>query len=103
MVRDVDHRGANQDPTSAVTLAARAWQAWTRGQEASAQTFAQAAKVAVRHRPRKDRQQVQVVALAVIGDLDRASGLASEHLAEFPGDELIHQVQAWAAGRRRGI
>ena len=32
----------------------------------------------------------------VIGDLDRASGLASEHLAEFPGDELIQQVRAWA-------
>jgi hypothetical protein len=57
----------------------------------------------MRHRPRKERQQVQVVALAVTGDLDRASGLAAEHLAGFPGDELIRQVQAWAAGRRRGI
>jgi hypothetical protein len=89
---------ADRDSTQAVTLAARAWQAWTQGQVASAQTFAQAAKVAVRQRPRKERQQVQAVALAVIGDLDRASGLASEHLAEFPGDELIQQVRAWATG-----
>lgn len=94
---------ANRDPTAAVTLAARAWQAWTRGHVASAQTLAQAATAAVRQRPRQERQQVQVVALAVTGDLDRASGLAAEHLAEFPGDELIHHVQAWAAGRRRGI
>jgi len=35
-----------------------------------------------------------VVHLAVTGDLDRASGLAAEHLAEFPGDELIRRVQA---------
>jgi hypothetical protein len=87
---------ADRDSTPAVTLAARAWQAWTQGQVASAQAFAQAAEVAVRQRPRKERQQVQVVALAVIGDLDRASGLASEHLAEFPGDELIQQMRAWA-------
>jgi hypothetical protein len=94
---------ADRDSPSAVALAAQAWQAWTQGHVASAQTFAQAAMVAVRQRPRKERQQVQVVALAVVGDLDRASGLASEHLAEFPGDELVDQVRAWATGRRRGI
>jgi len=94
---------ANRDPTAALTLAARAWQAWTQGHVASAQAFARAATVAVRQGPRRERQQVQVVALAVIGDLDRASGLAAEHLAEFPGDELIRQIQAWVAGRRRGI
>ena len=90
---------ADRDPIPAVTLAARAWQAWTRGQLASARAFAQAAEVAVRHRPRKERQQVQVITLAVCGDLDRASGLAAEHLAEFPGDELIRQVRAWARPR----
>ena len=94
---------ADRDSTAAVMLAAQAWQAWTQGQVASAQAFAQAAKVAVRHRPRKERQQVQIVVLAVIGDLDRASGLAAEHLAEFPGDELIQRVQVWATGRGPGI
>jgi hypothetical protein len=88
---------ADRDSTPAVTLAAQAWQAWTQAHVAPAQAFAQAAKVAVRQRPRKERQQVQVVALAVAGDLDRASGLASEHLAEFPGDELVQQVRAWAS------
>ena len=95
---------ANRDPASAVTLAAQAWRTWTQGQMAAAQTLLRAAQIAVQDRPRKERQQIQVVALAVIGDLDRASGLASEHLAEFPDDGLVHQVQTWAAaGRRRGM
>jgi hypothetical protein len=42
---------ADRDSTPAVTLAARAWQAWTQGQVASAQALARAAEVAVRRRP----------------------------------------------------
>ncbi len=94
---------ADRDPASAVTLATQAWQAWTQGQATAAQELARAAQETVQQRPRKERQQVQVVALAISGDLDRASGLASEHLAEYPSDELIHQVQAWATGRRSGL
>jgi hypothetical protein len=44
---------------------------------------------------RKERQQIQIVGLAVAGDTDRATALIAEHLAEFPGDELIGFVQAW--------
>jgi len=83
-----------EGPSVALTLAARAWGAWTRGNIATAQRLASSAVGAVRRRPRRERQQVQVVHLAVTGDLDRASGLAAEHLAEFPGDELIRRVQA---------
>ena len=91
----------NHDPAPAGTLAARAWQAWARGHVAAAHALARAAQAAVPQNSRRERQQAQIVALAVTGDLDRASGLASEHLAEFPGDELIAQVQLWTAGRRR--
>jgi predicted aconitase with swiveling domain len=48
-----------------------------------------------------ERQLVQIVQLAVDGDTDRASGLIAEHLAEFPGDQLIGRIQAWMSGRRR--
>jgi len=89
----------NREPAPAGTRAAQAWQAWARGRVAAAHALARAAQAAVRHSSRRERQQVQVVALAVTGDLDRASGLASEHLAEFPGDELVAQVQRWTAGR----
>jgi len=44
---------------------------------------------------RKERQQIQIVGLAVAGDTDRATALIAEHLAEFPDDELIGLVQAW--------
>lgn len=83
-----------QDPDAALTLAAQAWQAWAQGNKATAQRLASAAVAAVQRQPRRERQHVQVVHLAVTGDLGRASGLAAEHLAEFPDDELIRRVRA---------
>lgn len=38
---------------------------------------------------RRERQHLDIVAAAVAGRLDRASGLAAEHLVEYPGDRLI--------------
>jgi hypothetical protein len=39
---------------------------------------------------RRERQLVEIAALVVTGDMDRAGGLALEHVAEFPGDaELL--------------
>jgi hypothetical protein len=42
---------------------------------------------------RRYRQVVEIAALVVAGDRERAAGLALEHAAEFPGDgELLAHV-----------
>jgi hypothetical protein len=87
----------------ALTAARLAWQAWTGGDLATAQGLAREANLAARRRPRRERQQVQIVQLAVAGDMSRASGLIAEHLAEFPGDRLISRVSAGISGRGRGL
>jgi hypothetical protein len=79
---------------SAGTLADMAWQALAGGDPAGAQSFARAAVAAAHGRSRKERQQAQIVQLAVTGHRTRASGLIAEHLAEFPGDELIQRIKA---------
>lgn len=68
------------DALPAATLAGMAWQAWAAADTAAA----------------------QIVQLTVEGDTNRASGLIAEHLAEFPGDQLISGIQAWMSGRRSG-
>lgn len=42
---------------------------------------------------RRQRQQVQIVRLAIAGDTERATALIAEHLAEFPDDELIGSLK----------
>jgi hypothetical protein len=91
------------DAAPLVTLAARAWEAWLQGHAAQARSLARAASSAARQRPRRQRQQIQIVQLAVEGDWERASGLAAEHLAEFPGDQLIRSLLATASGYRRSL
>ena len=91
------------DAVPAAKLALEAWQAWIAGDAAAAQPLARAAAVAARGRPRRERQLAQIVQLAVDGDTARASGLTAEHLAEFPGDQLIGRVQAGVSGRRGGV
>jgi hypothetical protein len=90
------------DALPAAELARKAWQAWVAGDAATAQPLARAATAAARGRPRRERQLIQIVQLAVDGNADRASGLIAEHLAEFPGDQLMGRVQAWTSGRRGG-
>lgn len=51
-----------------------------------------ATRVAQRY-SRYERQRLQIVRLAFAGAWDRADGLASEHLAEFDGDELIQALR----------
>jgi hypothetical protein len=75
------------------TLAALAWDAAIRGQTAEAATLASRAASAAAARGRRARQQVDVVCVAVAGDAARAHGLAAEHLAEFPDDQLVRRVQ----------
>jgi hypothetical protein len=49
---------------------------------------------------RRERQHLDVVAAVLAGDTDRATGLAAEHLLEFPGDRLVaalaEGVAPWA-------
>lgn len=88
------------DALPATRLAGMAWRAWVAGDAAAAQPLARAASAAARGQPRRQRQLAEIVRLAVDGDTDRASGLVAEHLAEFPGDQLIGRVQAWMTSRR---
>jgi hypothetical protein len=60
----------------------------------SARRIVAAASAAAQLRPRQERQAVEIVALAIGGDLDRAGGLAAEHVAEFPNDDLARAVHA---------
>ena len=51
---------------------------------------------------RRDRQIVQIAALVVAGQRERAAGLTHEHTVEFPGDaELLALVTA--AARNLGL
>lgn len=46
-----------------------------------------------RTRARRDRQIVEIAALIIAGDGERAAGLALEHTAEFPEDaDLLEQI-----------
>jgi hypothetical protein len=87
------------DAVPPVPLATRAWEAWLRGDAARARALAHAASAAVHLRPRRQRQQIQIVQLAIDCDWDRATGLAAEHLAEFPRDQLIRRLLASLSGR----
>lgn len=47
---------------------------------------------------RRERQHLEIVGDAIMGSLERAGGLAREHLAEFPTDRLIAAIfvaEAW--------
>ena len=87
------------DPVPPVPLAAQAWEAWLRGDAARAQALAHAASAAVNLQLRRQRQQIQIVQLAIDCDWDRATGLAAEHLAEFPRDQLIRRLLASLSSR----
>ena len=83
----------DDDPLSAHELAVLAWEAYTRNQVADAARLASRASSAAVSGPRRDRQEVEVVCLAVAGQTARAYGLASDHLGEFPNDDLVRRVQ----------
>jgi hypothetical protein len=78
------------------SLSCRAWHAFIAGDVTHAHALAHAATV-TRPGTRRDRQRAQIVELAITGQLHRAAGLAAEHLAEFPADQMIRQVRDWAS------
>ena len=85
--------GVPNDDLSAHELAVLAWEAYTRKNIADAERLASRASGAASSCPRRDRQEVEVVCLAVAGESARAYGLASDHLGEFPHDDLVRRVK----------
>jgi hypothetical protein len=59
------------------------------GDEITAADHIAHAQQQTRATARRERQLVEIVALVVTGDMDRAGGLALEHLVEFPDDEEL--------------
>jgi hypothetical protein len=88
-----DDTVTEDDLLSPSELAVLAWGAYSRNLRADAARLASRASVAVQSRSRRERQAVEVVCIAVGGDPVRAYGLAAEHLAEFPDDELIRRIK----------
>ena len=56
------------------------------GDSTGAAEHLRAAPAVGRSRTRRDRQLLQIAALIVAGDMQRAAGLALEHVAAFPHD-----------------
>ena len=83
------------------TSVAEAWEKFMAGDTAAASNLLSAATVTTQLLARCERQRLQIVRLAFAGGWDRAGGLASEHLAEFPGDELIGAVRDECDNRGR--
>lgn len=90
---------AAYDTVPPVPLADQAWEAWLRGDAARARALAHAASAAVHLQPRRQRQQIQIVQAAIDCDWVRATGLAAEHLAEFPRDQLIRRLLVSLSGQ----
>jgi hypothetical protein len=65
------------------------------GDEVTAADHIVRARQQMRTTARRQRQLVEIAALIVAGDTDRAGGLALEHVAEFPDDAaLLARVSA---------
>jgi hypothetical protein len=80
-------------------LSVLAWDAWTRGERADAERLTAAAGLVVASATRRERQQAEVVRLAIAGHTALAHDLASEHLSEFPHDALVREVRDACAPR----
>jgi hypothetical protein len=78
------------------TIATPAWEAFTSGDVATAARLAQDACAVAKRKSRRERQRVALVCLVVKGDVGRAVGLASEHLADYPTDDFVRRVRAAA-------
>jgi len=66
-----------------------------RGDDVAAQAHISRAQRHARANARRERQVIEIAALVVGGDGERAAGLALEHTAEFPEDvDLLARVAA---------
>jgi len=57
-----------------------------RGESAAAQGHISRAQRYARSTARRERQVIEIAALVVAGDAERAAGLALEHTSEYPDD-----------------
>jgi hypothetical protein len=79
----------------AIDQALRAVTAATGGAVDAAHDHLADAQRHARSTARRERQVVEIAALIVAGDSDRAAGLALEHTAQFPDDaELMARISA---------
>jgi hypothetical protein len=74
---------------NAVTYALLAVIARAAGDQSSAEQHLRAAQRHSRAMARRDRQLVEIAALIVQGELERARGLTFEHESEFPTDHDV--------------
>jgi hypothetical protein len=84
---------------TAAYQACLAWDAWTRGERVDAERWSAAAERSLPSATRRERQQVEVVRLAIAGQTALAHDLASEHLSEFPHDTVARLVRDACAPR----
>jgi hypothetical protein len=83
---------------SALAHARRAVSAWAGGDPARAERHLARARAEARTARRRERQIVEIVALALAGNSQRAAGLALEHAVAFPDDaELLAPVSCGSA------
>jgi hypothetical protein len=72
------------------------------GDSAGAQGHISRAQQYARATARRERQIVEIAALIIAGDGERAAGLALEHIAEFPDDAgLLGRVSATSAAEQQ--
>jgi hypothetical protein len=89
-------------PTNAIEHALLAIMAANDGDAAAAEGHISRAQQHARATARRERQIVQIAALVIAGDADRAAGLTLEHTAEFPGDTgLLDRVSAKSAAKQQ--
>ena len=82
------------DSRLAVALAALAVDAHSRGRKSEGDEAIALSLARMQGTTRRERQHVEIVALVLRGDIDRARALGAAHLAEFPRDSLIaHLVE----------
>jgi hypothetical protein len=73
-----------------------------RDDPATAQGHIARAQQCARASARRERQIVEIAALVVAADGERAAGLALEHTAEFPADtELLSRISATSVARQQ--
>jgi hypothetical protein len=80
---------AHRHSMNAIDLALLAVGSANDGDTAAAHAHIARAQQQVRTTARRDRQLVEIAALAVAGDQERAAGLAFEHVTRFPEDAAL--------------
>jgi hypothetical protein len=90
---DADGQLLTVTAMNAIEHALLALMAAKRGDGATAQGHISCAQRHARANARRERQVVEIAALVVGGDGERAAGLALEHTSEFPDDvDLLARV-----------